>query len=135
MYPDPQDALAWQDVASERSTDTVTLQRAERWVAALYMLGFAVECHAKALCAAGHPGRDVPKSHDLIKILEHAGFHRTDLPRDLREFAETREVSLRYQAALPSAVDLEEQLRRGRTLAGWCRRRLNRPSRPIHGRK
>jgi HEPN domain-containing protein len=99
-------------------------------VAALYMLGFVVECQAKALCAAG--GRSVPKSHDIMTILENAGLHRTDLPIDLREFAETRDVSLRYQAALPPTVDLEEQLKRGRNLARWCHTRLKRAS---HGRK
>jgi hypothetical protein len=125
VYPDPQTSLEWRDVASERSTDTVTLHGAQRSVAALYMLGFAVECHAKALCAANR--RSVPLSHDLIAILEMAGIRRSDLPLPLRELAETRDVSLRYQAALPATVDLEEQLRRGRTLAGWCNRRLNRP--------
>jgi HEPN domain-containing protein len=133
MYADPQSDRGWRDVATERSTDTLALQDARRSVAALYMLGFAVECHAKALCAAA--GRAIPKSHDLIKILEQAGFRRTDLPVELREFAETRDVGLRYQAALPSTIDLEEQLKRGQTLAGWCRRRLNRPSRPARPRK
>lgn len=105
----------------------MALHAACRWVAALYMLGFAVECHAKALCAAS--GRPVPKSHDLIEILELAGIRRSDLPVDIREFAETRDVSLRYQQALPVEVDLKEQLRRGQTLASWCHRRLNRRTR------
>jgi hypothetical protein len=47
VYPDPQTSIEWRDVASERSTDTVTLHGAQRSVAALYMLGFAVECHAR----------------------------------------------------------------------------------------
>jgi hypothetical protein len=133
VYPDSQTSLEWRDVASERSTDVVTLHGAQRSVAALYLLGYAVECQAKALCAAA--GRSVPPIHDLVVILEAAGFHRTDLPADLREFTETRDVGLRYQTALPVAVDLAEQLKRGRALVGWCNRRLNRPTRRTHGGK
>jgi hypothetical protein len=126
VYQDPQSSQDWRDVASERSTDSMLLQKGQRFVAALYLLGTAVECHAKALCAA----RDtrVPRNHGILDLLECAGFKRTDLTPDLREFADTRDVSLRYQVSPPSGIDVEEQLRRGRALARWLHVRLNRTS-------
>jgi len=130
VYGDPRTSSEWQDVASERSTDASVLRDGQRVLAELYMLGLVVECYAKALCVE-HSG-DAPKGsagHDLITILEQAGFGRMDLPPDCREFAESRDVALRYQVALPHGVDAQEQLNRGRELARWCKVRLNRPSR------
>jgi hypothetical protein len=130
LYEDPRSSTGWQDVASERATDTVALEAVARHVAALYMLGYVVECYAKALCHDA--GRPVPRGrdgHDLVAILDRSGVRRTDLPVDLREFADTRDVSLRYQATVPGGIDPQEQLRRGRQLARWCRVRLNRSTR------
>jgi hypothetical protein len=81
VYIDPQTALEWQDVASERSADAMVLHKGNRRLAAVYMLGFVVECYAKALCSARKKG--VPKStggHDIIAILDRAGISRTFLP-------------------------------------------------------
>jgi hypothetical protein len=127
---DPDSVLEWSDVAAERAKDANRLQSADRPLAALYMLGFAVECYAKALCS--NANRPVPKGrngHDIIAILETAGIGRTVLPVDLRAFAETRDVGLRYQAEVPEEIDISLFLERGRRLAGWCYTRLQRRQR------
>jgi hypothetical protein len=129
-YVDPMTSQDWHDVASERRSDAATLYAGNRAVGALYFFGFVVESYAKALCVAA--GRPVPRGtdgHDIIAILDRAGVGRAVLPSAVRKFAESRDVSLRYQVSLPAGVDLEAELACARRLAQWCVTRLNRPTR------
>ena len=130
MYVDPQTSQDWQDVALERMSDAATLHAGRRSVGALYFLGFAAESYAKALCAK--IGRPVPKGrdgHDIIAILGSAGVGRVVLPREIREFAEKRDVGLRYQVTLPAGVSLSTELACAQRFTQWCMTRLARPTR------
>lgn len=130
MYVDPQTSQDWQDVALERRSDAATLHAGQRSVGTLYFLGFVAEGYAKALCIAN--GRPVPKGrdgHDIIAILNSAGVGRTVLPSAVRRFAEERDVSLRYQVALPTGVDFSVEFACAQRLTQWCATRLNRQAR------
>lgn len=127
MYNDPQTHEQWREVAYSRFADAEALFAARRGVAALYFLGFAVECYAKALCVARR--RVVPYSHDLVKILEQADVRRGDIPAPLRGFVDRRNVSLRYQAVWSDQVTVDAEFDAGKRLVIWCRRLLNRPER------
>jgi hypothetical protein len=130
MLQDPTDSAAWVSSAKERSRDATVLRDGDRPVAALYMLGFVVECYAKAMCCSS--ARPVPKGtmgHDILHILESSGLRRRDLPRDMRSFAESRDVSLRYQSSLPDGFDYETLTDAGLRLATWCKVRLRRNDR------
>ena len=130
MYVDPQTSQDWQDVALERRSDAATLHAGQRSVGTLYFLGFVVEGYAKALCIAN--GRPVPRGrdgHDIIAILNSAGVGRAVLPSAIRKFAEERDVSLRYQVALPTGVDLSVEFACAQRFTQWCATRLNRQTR------
>lgn len=127
MYVDPQTSQDWQDVALERRSDAAALHVGRRSVGTLYFLGFAAESYAKALCVAN--GKPVPKGrdgHDIMAILRGAGVGRIDLPATIRKFAEERDVSLRYQVALPTGVDLDVEYSCAQRFTQWCATRLNR---------
>ncbi len=70
--------------------------------------------------------KKAPRSHDLIEIIETAGFARLDLPPDLREYAETRSVELRYLMEAEATIDFDEEIRRAQNLSQWLRIRVNR---------
>jgi HEPN domain-containing protein len=112
------------DVATERGSDAAALLAARRQLGALYFQGYVVEAYAKALCCA--KGVKPGKTHDIIALIELAGFTRQDLPPDLREYAETRSVEMRYLIKLEPGLDFQSQVERGRRLAGWLRTRVNR---------
>lgn len=136
MYLEPQTSEDWQEVAAERRSDAAALHSTQRSVATLYFFGFVIECYAKALCAAY--GKPVPKGrngHDIIAILSHAGVGRMVLPSTVRKYAEERDISIRYQAKLPSDIDFEADLEAARRLARWCMARLGRISQRGLGRR
>ncbi|ROQ65864.1 HEPN domain-containing protein [Streptomyces sp. 840.1] len=135
MYEDPRTSQEWEDVALERRSDAAELHRAGRHVACVYYLGFTAECFAKALCVAR--GRPVPRNrsgHDVLAILEHAGFSPQVLPQEVRSFLADRDVSLRYQLVLPEDVEIEDEIVAANRFVSWCIRQLRR--RPgVHGTK
>lgn len=124
---DPVTADEWRAVGLERSDDANSLQRASRELAALYFLGFAAESFAKAVLAGQAEGstKKVPQIHDIILLLEQAGIARAKVPAKLREAAEVRDVSLRYQVKLSGAVpaDCFESTMQ---LVSWLSRRATR---------
>ncbi|MER7985683.1 HEPN domain-containing protein [Streptomyces noursei] len=127
MYKDPGSPQDWEDVALERRSDAVQLHLAGRHVACLYYLGFTAECFAKALCLAR--GRAVPRGrdgHDVLAILAQAGFSSLVLPQDVRSFLADRDVSLRYQIALPDDVTVEDEIKAANRFASWCSKQLRR---------
>lgn len=114
-------------MALERRSDAAELYRAGRHVACVYYMGFTAECFAKALCVAR--GRSVPRNrsgHDVLAILEHAGFSPQVLPQEVRSFLADRDVSLRYQLALPEDVRIEDEIVAANRFVGWCARQLRR---------
>lgn len=117
-------AERWADIARERGVDAVLLKDGGRNLAALYLLGYVVEAYAKALAQAR--GRSPRLSHDLILLLEDCGLRRQDLPPDLRSFADSRSVEMRYEPRLPAGVDFAVEFERGRRLAQFLSIRLNR---------
>ncbi|GAA3393689.1 HEPN domain-containing protein [Streptomyces roseoviridis] len=124
MYDDPITPQEWEDVAQERRVDAMELHRAGRHLACLYYLGFAAECLAKALCAA--QGRPAPRGHDVLALIEHAGFSSQVLPQNTRNFLTDRDVSLRYQAALPDDVKIDDEIEAARRFMIWCITQLRR---------
>lgn len=106
---DPNSALDWSKVATEREHDFRVLQAAQRSVAALYFLGFAAECHAKALIRMKDASADT-YGHDVIRLLNRAGVSRDIVPELLRTAAETRNVALRYQAELPASAPTDVEM-------------------------
>ncbi|QHC29521.1 hypothetical protein [Streptomyces sp. HF10] len=127
LYEDPCTPQDWEDVALERRSDAAELRRAERDVACLYYLGFTAECFAKALCVAR--GRMVPRGrdgHDVLAILEHAGFSSQVLPQEVRSFLADRDVGLRYQFKLPEDVKLEDEVKAANRFVNWCTTQLRR---------
>ncbi|MEU5111523.1 HEPN domain-containing protein [Streptomyces longwoodensis] len=132
MYEDPRTPQEWEDVALERRSDAVELRRTERHVACLYYLGFTAECFAKALCVAR--GRTVPRGrdgHDVLAILEHAGFSSQVLPQEVRTFLADRDVGLRYQPALPEDVKIEDEIKAANRFVNWCTTQLRRQPRAL----
>ncbi|NLU66006.1 HEPN domain-containing protein [Streptomyces sp. HNM0574] len=111
-------------MALERRTDAVELRRADREVACLYYLGFTAECFAKALCAA--KGRTVPREHNVLAILTHAGFSPRVLPPEVQNFLTDRDVGLRYQPALPEDVKIEDEIKAATRFVTWCTKQLRR---------
>ncbi|MFE4617777.1 HEPN domain-containing protein [Streptomyces sp. NPDC056747] len=124
MYTDPRTPQDWEDVALERRSDAMELHRAGRHVACLYYLGFTAECFAKALCAA--QGRSVPRSHNVLTLIAHAGFSPLALPQDVRNFLTDRDVGLRYQSTLPEDVKIEDEVRAAKLFVKWCTTQLRR---------
>lgn len=135
MYEDPRTSREWEDVALERRSDAVELYRAGRHVACVYYLGFTAECFAKALCVVR--GRSVPRNrsgHDVLAILEHAGFSPQVLPQEVRSFLADRDVGLRYQLVLPEDVRIEDEIMAANRFVNWCTRQLRRRPR-VQGTK
>ncbi|MCL6449741.1 MAG: HEPN domain-containing protein [Acetobacteraceae bacterium] len=124
----PQNAAEWVEVAHERGRDAKVLKSNGRGPAAVYMIGYAVEC-----CLKGYLtllGRDVPTSghggHNLNGLWELSRFKRTDLHGRLRQFVQAWEPALRYEKSLPPGVD-EEALYQGATrLMGYIYTRIRR---------
>lgn len=71
-------------------------------------------------------GRD---GHDVLVILAHAGFSSQVLSQDVRSFLADRDVSLRYQSALPGDVTIEDEIRAANRFVKWCATQLRRRAR------
>jgi hypothetical protein len=114
----------WAEVARERGKDAAVLHAETRQLAALYLTGYVVEAYAKALAVAR--GRPVKHIHELIPLLEDCGIRRSDLPPDMRAYADGRRVAIRYDSALSPAVDYAAELASAHKLAAYLVRRPRR---------
>lgn len=107
--------------ARERRRDAAVLHGNGRDLAAVYMLGYAIECGLKALLA--RRGSSYPtsgrKGHDLRHLWEAAGFKRRDLPGYRRLFLDEWDTALRYRDALPGHVDAAALYEGGVSLVGY----------------
>lgn len=123
-YKDPDSRFAWRSVGVERGRDGDALKSAGRVLASIYMYGFEAECYAKGIIISDGSG-SVPQSHDLMALYLKTGMRRETLPPELREFAETRDVSLRYQSVDPPELD-EAAVIAATRFAGWLMKHLDR---------
>jgi HEPN domain-containing protein len=117
-------AQRWLEIARERGTDAIRLRDSGRTLAALYFEGYVVEAYAKAYaCCLGKQPR---LSHNLILLLEDCGLRRSDLPVDLRAYADERTVEMRYQPTLSPNTNFSVEFDRAQRLAGFLSVRINR---------
>ncbi|MEQ4196090.1 hypothetical protein [Streptomyces sp. YIM 103828] len=65
----------------------------------------------------------------MLAILARAGFSPQALSPDVRNFLTDRDVSLRYQAALPADVKIEDEIAASNRFVSWCIRQLHRAAR------
>jgi HEPN domain-containing protein len=115
--------------AAERRRDAAVLHENGRDLAALYMLGYAIECGLKALLtrrglrftASGRKG------HDLRGLWESAGFKRRDIHGHRRLFLDEWNTALRYRDVLPGHVDAAALYEGGVNLVGYVINRSKRP--------
>jgi HEPN domain-containing protein len=127
-YVDPISASEWHAVGIARGEDAVVLKESSRDLAALYLHGFAAECFAKALVVT-RGGSPPPQTHDLMSLIAKGGIRREILPAELRVIADTRDVSLRYQAVWPEQLG-DNALAHTERLAGLLRKHAERKMRP-----
>lgn len=133
--PDPATCLEWRGAGRERADDADALVAARREVGGTYLYGFAVECYAKGLIAGRHQDQLPPKyrHHRLMELIYAAGLRRDNLPEPLRDFAETHDVALRYQAGWPPGLDTET-MESARRLAGLLLKQIDRTARNARAR-
>ena len=107
--------------AIERRRDAAHLRAGGRDLAAIYVLGYAVECGLKALLERENKKfrRSGREGHNLLGLWEQAGFRRRDVSGYRRQFLDEWNTSLRYLDALPSNVDTTGLYEGGRQLAGY----------------
>lgn len=121
-------ALDWNRVAEERGADARALYEKARMLAAIYMLGYHIECNLKAYLA--QKGKPFPtygrEGHNLRGLWEAAGFKTHDLFGERRWFVAEWDTGLRYRLCLPLAVDPSELYRAGVKLAGYIQLQMRR---------
>lgn len=103
-YPDPSSREDWRSVGIERGQDADALQAGGRLLGSLYLYGYEAECYAKGLIAGGD-GRQPPRNHHLMDLILHAGIRRGTLPPLMVAYAESRDITLRYQDDWPTGLD------------------------------
>jgi hypothetical protein len=116
------------DVASERGQDATVLRREGRRLAAVYMVGYVVECRLKdylrrrriSFPAAGRGG------HHLRGLWEAAGFRVSDLSGAKRLFIDQWSTSLRYECLLPAGIDSNSLYQGAVELVGYIQVRTRR---------
>jgi hypothetical protein len=94
---------------------------------AIYTIGYLIEMKLKALAFKGK--KKVAHIHDLRELWERCGFKITDVKGPKRVFLESWCVSLRYQAAWPTAqmptgVDYELMRRGAMELSGYIQAKI-----------
>ena len=118
----------WLDVAGERRADVTALQLGQREVAVIYIVGYTVECHLKALLnkkSIRFP-RSGPEGHNLAALMEKAGMKRSDLMQPRREFVDMWGTDLRYETELPQGSDFDTLLKGGTDLASYVAKQIKR---------
>lgn len=102
----PASPADWLVVASNRAGDATVLRDGLRHHGAVYVIGYWVECAAKAWVWAST--RSLPTStHSIVDLISQGGLALSDLPSDLRSFAVTRDVALRYELQVPGSWEID----------------------------
>lgn len=121
----PETVQDWLEVASDRARDASALRGQERHLAAIYMLGYAVECTLKAHLVLLNKRPPTGRAgHDLRGMWEEAGFKRNDLSGVRRWFIDQWTTDLRYEKELPGNSDPEELYKAGIHVVGFLQTRL-----------
>lgn len=126
----------FEDVARARARESALLRRHGHSCAAVYLAGYVVECRLKTLL--DRQGKKFSRSgtmgHDLVGLWDTAGLRVRDLSGHKLEFIQFWKTALRYEAALPLGVDVDNLLRGGTELAGMVATRI-RHARPVRSRR
>lgn len=122
----PTSEADWISVATERSKDAKALKENGRKLAAIYILGYVVECYLKAYLIK--TGKSIPTSgssgHDIRGLWEAAGLRPNDFNAGKRWFVKYWNTGLRYETELPREANFEELCSEGYKLAGYIQNRL-----------
>lgn len=113
-------------MARERGIDASILKQAGRFLAAIYMSGYAVECGLKALLQK--KGKRFPTSgregHDLRSLWEAAGFKIDDVQGYRRLVIDVWTTNLRYEQFLRAGIDFEALYQGSIELSGYIQKRI-----------
>lgn len=122
----PDTVQEWRDVAQERGADAAALKEKQRHLAAVYMLGYLIECNLKAYITlqGSTPTTRGSAGHDLRGLWEAAGFKLTDVKGAKRWFVETWSTALRYEEGLPPDTDFGELFEAGLHLVGYIQSKM-----------
>ena len=116
----PNTAKEWLQVADERGKDAATLKKTRR-LAAIYIIGYAVECHLKAYLQ--FMNKPYPRSgqagHDLFALWEACGFKRNDFRGNRRLFLNTWTTNLRYEPKLENEGNFSSLFKGAFELIGY----------------
>jgi hypothetical protein len=124
----PNTADEWLTVAEERGRDAAALKGYPRELAAIYMMGYVVECHLKAYLRSRNAADDWRgrAGHDLLALWENCGFKRLDVSGNRRLFLDNWATDLRYEKELGTRGDFDSLFNGAIDLVGYvqkCRRR------------
>ena len=126
----------FEDAARARAREAALLRQHGHSCVAIYLAGYVIECRLKTLLDL--QGKKFPRSgsmgHDLIGLWDAARLRSRDLTGHKLEFIQFWKTTLRYEAALPGEVDVDNLMQGGIELAGMVSTRI-RHARPIRGRK
>lgn len=116
----------FEDAARARARESALLRQNGHFCVAVYLAGYVVECHLKTLLT--RQGKSFPRSgtmgHNLIKLWDAAGLRSRDLSGHKLEFIRFWKTNLRYEAILPTEVDVDNLLQGGIGLAGIVANRI-----------
>jgi len=116
-----------EDVAKERSRESLLLEQNDHMCGAVYLAGYVVECRLKSLL--NKMGKPFPASgrsgHNLVGLWDAAGLRSKDIRGHRRAFLDLWDTSLRYRANLPpSPCAAKELLIGARDLAAIVTRQI-----------
>ena len=126
---EPSTPEEWVEVARERSQDARVLRDENRFLGAIYMAGYSIECYLKAYLqkqgiSQPHRGKE---GHNLRGLWAAASFRLSDLSDyggNRTYFLDSWDTSLRYQAALEPSLSPDDLVRGAQELAGLIQKRL-----------
>lgn len=118
-------------LARERGADAHVLKLGGRSLAAVYMIGYQVECTLKDYLQQRRKRfpQGGPEGHHLRGLWEAAGFRLHDIEGNRRLFMEHWSTALRYEHSLPDGTDSDALYQGAIELAGYIQKRRRRMSR------
>ena len=124
-------------VARQRFTDAESLFREHRYIGAVYLTGYAVECSLKALILARTPPKDQAtlvkgdfigsRGHNLEHFKELLKEKNQHMPQEVYEvFRRVNKWStnLRYEVGLGSVQQASSYLEAAKQIMDWVEKRL-----------
>ncbi|RMD96669.1 MAG: HEPN domain-containing protein [Bacteroidetes bacterium] len=116
----PKTPQAWLNVAASRGADADTLSKGKRWVGAIYMAGYAIECALKAYLH--HRGINRPsgaEGHNLKALTKRTRLKYHNVIKEDAFFFDNWSVDLRYEEALPPHwKDVENRVNSAKRVVG-----------------